>query len=106
MPIYDLVCANGHEQVDVLLKIGERPPCPECGSETSTLWRSSAGVIPDDIPGGVEIKHGLCNPDGSPRRFYSKTEIAREASRRGLVNHVEHVTGRGTDKNPHTTRWV
>jgi hypothetical protein len=48
----------------------------------------------------------LCNPDGSPRRFYSKTEIAREASRRGLVNHVEHVTGRGTDKNPHTTRWV
>lgn len=66
----------------------------------------SAAVIGDDIPGGIEIRHGLCNPDGSPRRYYSKTEINAEAKRRGLVNIVEHVgDGQGSDKSKHTTRW-
>jgi len=106
MPFYDLTCPNKHEQVDVYLKLGERPPCPQCGEPTETLWRKSSGIIPDDIPGGILIEHGLCDPvTGEPRRYYSRSEIAKEAARRGLVNHVEHVSGYGTDKSKHTTRW-
>lgn len=62
-------------------------------------------VIQDSIEGGVWIKHGLCNEDGSPRKYYSKTEINAEAKRRGLVNIVEHACEPGTDKAQHTTRW-
>lgn len=80
------------------LVVGEWPFCPHgFGSQT---------IITDSIPGGVEIKHGLCNEDGTPRKFYSKSEIAKEAAKRGLVNRVEHVTAPGTDKNPYTTRWI
>ena len=105
MPMYDLVCSNGHKQRNLFLKLGERPACPECGEATETLWDSPANIIPDDIPGGILIRHGICNEDGSPRRYYSKSEIAAEAKRRGLENRVDHVTAPGTDKNPHTTRW-
>jgi len=104
--MYDLTCKNGHEQYNLLLKLGERPPCPECAEPTETLWKSASGVSTDDIPGGMEIRHGLCNEDGSPRRYYSKSEMAKEAKRRGLENRVRHVSAPGTDKAPHTTRWI
>ena len=106
MPIYDLTCSNEHVQRDLYLKVGERPPCPTCGGPTETLWDSPPGVIPDDIPGGLWIRHGLCNEDGTPRKYYSKTEINREAKRRGLVNMVEHVGERGSDKSKHTVKWT
>ncbi len=107
MPLYDLTCPCGHEQLNCYLRVGERPPCPTCGEPTETLWWTVApNVVPDKIPRGVEIRHDLCNGDGSPRRYYSKSEMAREAARRGLRNHVEHVPQRGSDKSPHTTRRV
>jgi len=105
MPFYDLVCKQGHKQYSLLLPVGERPPCPECGEATETLWETAAAVSPDEIPGGIEIRHGICNEDGTPRRYYSKSEMAREAARRGLANIVTHVTPPHTDKNPHTIRW-
>lgn len=82
------------------INVGDWPWCPH--------GQGANNVIPDDIPGGVEIRHGLCNEDGSPRKYYSKSEIAKEAKKRGLRNHVEHVTDprSGSDRNPHTTRWV
>lgn len=49
-------------------------------------------VRPDDIPGGVLIGHGLCNPDGSPRRFDSRSAIARECAVRNLVPWTEVYT--------------
>lgn len=105
MPFYDLVCETGHEQIDILLKLGERPPCPTCGGSVSTLWRTSSNVVGDDIPGGYEVKHGICNEDGSPRKYYSKSEMRKEADKRGLVNMVRHVGTRDSDKAPWTTRW-
>lgn len=42
-------------------------------------------VRPDDIPGGLEIHHGLCNEDGTPRTYYSRSEIRLECERRGLM---------------------
>lgn len=86
MPIYDLVCPEGHEQRDLLLSLGERPSCPTCGGPTKTLWDSSGGVITDDIPGGLLIENGLCDTvTGEPVRYYSKSAIAREAKKRGLI---------------------
>lgn len=47
--------------------------------------RVSVVVRPDDIPGGVLIAHGLCNPDGSPRRFDSRSAIRAACEVKGLV---------------------
>jgi hypothetical protein len=80
----------------------------ECGGQTERVWLThGANVIGDDIPGGYVVKHGACNEDGSPRKFYSKAEILRVAKERGWVQHVQHVTDpqSGSDKNKHTTRW-
>lgn len=69
--------------------------------------RRANSVISDGIPGGLEIRHGLCNADGSPRRYDYKSEIAAEAKRRGMTNYVTHETrGTGSDKSKHTSRWV
>jgi hypothetical protein len=109
MPIYDRRCANDHIAYDLYEKIHtDDPPCTVCGSPASRvlLPGRATAVTADDIPGGLEIRHGLCNPDGSPRTYYSKSEIAAEAKRRGLVNIVEHVPERGSDKSKHTTRWI
>ena len=46
--------------------------------------RRANAIIGDDIPGGVEIVHGICNDDGTPRRYYSKSEMARVAKEKGL----------------------
>lgn len=66
-----------------------RMACPNCGERVVEVVevrpRQSHGIIPDNIPGGIEIRHGLCNEDGSPRRYDSKTDIRREAARRGMV---------------------
>lgn len=83
---------------DKVIVIGDWPFCPHD--------KGNSSVIGDDIPGGLEIRHGLCNEDGSPRRYYSKTEIAKEAKRRGLVNIVEHVPEPGSDKSKYTSKWV
>lgn len=79
------------------------PKCPECSQPTTLVddgpIGQAASVIPDDIPGGLDIYHGLCNADGSPRRYYSRSEIRREAERRGL-------TILGETPKPHRARWV
>lgn len=83
----------GHE-----MQIGEFPFCPHD--------RQANSVIGDDIPGGIDIRHGICNPDGTPKRYYSKSSMAKAAAERGLANYVVHVPMKGSDKSPHTTRWV
>jgi hypothetical protein len=42
-------------------------------------------VATDSIPGGLEVKHGICWPDGTPRRFDSKSDIKRAAFNAGLT---------------------
>ena len=42
-------------------------------------------VRPDDIPGGLTIEHGLCHEDGTPRTYYSRSEIRQECLKRGLT---------------------
>lgn len=112
MPMYDRVCIDPNcntELIDCYEPV-EAPDvaCTKCGKPTERAWIGKpAAVIGDDIPGGIWIRHGLCNEDGTPRKYYSKSEIAKEAERRGLVNRVEHTTDpkSGSDKARHTTRW-
>jgi hypothetical protein len=87
------------EKCQAILEIGDWPFCPH--------GKGNSNVIPDDIPGGVWIRHGICNEDGSPRKYYSRSAMEKEAKRRGLVRWVEHVTNpqSGSDKSPHTKRW-
>ena len=62
------------------------PNCETCG--TPMEWLPSLGsmtVIPDDIPGGILIEHGLCHADGSPRRFYSRSELKLAAAVKGII---------------------
>jgi hypothetical protein len=63
-------------------------------------------VISDDIPGGVYIEHGICNPDGSPKRYDSKSAMRQAGKATGWVNAVEHIGKRGSDKSDVTTRWI
>lgn len=59
------------------LSIGDWPWCPHDRNST-------AMINGDDIPGGLDVRHGICWPDGTPRRFYSKSEIKRAAFEAGL----------------------
>lgn len=87
------------EKCGVPYGIGDWPFCPHEGVV-------SYNVQGDEIPGGIEIRHGLVNTDGSPRKFYSKSEIAKAAKEAGLTNVVRHVGEPGTDKSKHTVRWI
>lgn len=110
MPMYDRVCDNGHELIDCWEPIGAPDvACPSCAAPTKRVWLGkTCAIIPDDIPGGVWVRHGICNDDGTPRKYYTKSEMVKEAKARGLVNLVEHTTDptSGSDKAKHTTRWV
>jgi hypothetical protein len=60
----------------------ERPSCPQCLAPLTLQTKpTSHGIICDDIPGGLDVRHAICNPDGSPKRYYSKSAI-REAARK------------------------
>jgi hypothetical protein len=86
------------------LRIGDYP---FCNGDPTKHEPALSTVLPDDIPGGVEIIHGLCDEvTGAPRRYYSRSEMAAEAKRRGITNVVRHVGVNGTDKSPHTSRWI
>lgn len=106
MPIYAYVCGCGHE-FDYIQRIADRAtaPCPKCRAAAEHVLRPAA-VIQDSIEGGLDIRHGLCWPDGTPRRFYSKSEIRAAEKASGWTNAVEHIPTPGSDKSPHTSRWV
>lgn len=107
MPMYDRHCYKcGATQLDLLETMATTNPVCPCGGQLErVLMPTGRGtVIGDECD--VTVKHGLCNADGTPRRFTSKSDMRKAAEKKGLVSHVEHMPGRGTDKSKHTTRWV
>jgi len=85
--------------------------CEKCGVEYGLgdwpFCRSGHGtarytVRPDTIPGGMVIE----NLTPQPKRYYSHSEIKHEAEMRGLTPYVVHVGTPGSDKSPHTSRWI
>lgn len=47
--------------------------------------RPAHAVWQDDIPGGLAITNALCNEDGSPRTFYSRSEIRAACQAKGIL---------------------
>ena len=107
MPMYDRRC-TGCEKItlDCWEPMTFEAPLCSCGKATARVWiqGSSSSVIGDECD--VQMKHGLCNPDGSPKRYTSKADMARDAKKAGLTNYVVHKGTKGGDKSSHTSRWI
>lgn len=83
------------------------PPCDTCGGPLVEFYgqdRKAATVIGDEID--LMVPHGVCHADGTPRRFRSRSELARALKAANLENVVRHMPLRGSDRSPHTTRWI
>jgi len=113
VPMYDYGCETcGTKALNEIRRIADRdtdpPTCGLCAQPMKRQWTiGTSGAFQDDIPGGILIHNAICNPDGTPKRYYSKSEIHKAAAKAGYYNHVEHVPSPGSDKNRfgHTTRW-
>lgn len=84
------------------MQSGEWPFCKGVASDHQAS--GSYNVQGDEID--VSIRHALCNPDGSPRRFRSRSELKRVEREHGWTNYVQHIGARGSDKSPHTVKHV
>lgn len=87
-----MIDTDGQTRCDAcqkVLTIGEHPYCPH--------GFGTAIVEGDEID--IEVKHGLCNTDGSPRRFRSRTEMRTAAKARGMMNYVATATTPGPPKH-------
>ena len=106
MPMFDYQCPAGHTFEAYHPRVAEAMPCRQCQEKARRVLLPSThgGVIGDEID--ISIKNGLCNADGTPRRFRSRAELRRAEQAAGLTNVVEHRGSRGSDKSPHTTRWT
>lgn len=112
MKMLDAQCgACGALRLDFLVRDdGVIAPCA-CGGvlERVVLPNTMNGAVHgDDIPGGLLIKHGLCNPDGTPKRYDTHSSIRKAAEAAGYTNYVTHTGDhiKGSDKSKHTVRWI
>lgn len=104
MPRYDQTCLDetcGWRN-EIVCEPFVNPPCPVCAGATARIYLGGYQVWGDDIPGGMTVE----NLGPEPVTVYSKSELKREAEMRGLVNRVQHVGVPGSDKSPHTQRFV
>lgn len=76
------------------LQVGSWPFCPH---GTSHLH-----VIQDSVPGGLWVE----NFGPKPMRFDSHSEKRRYMDVHGIRSQVRHIGTQGSDKNPHTQRFV
>ena len=63
-------------------------PCPTCGAPTDLVDdrpKYSPMIATDSLVGGLEVPHGkgIINPDGSPKKYYSKTDLYRALNENG-----------------------
>lgn len=112
MQMMDAQCVEcGKLREDFLVRgNGVIAPCEGCGGAMERIVRQGvAGAVrPDEIPGGVWMKHGICNPDGTPKRYDRWSDVRAAAKAAGYENMVQHLTDpkSGSDKSKYTTRWV
>jgi hypothetical protein len=67
--------------------------CPSCHAFPAPAIEDTPtrahGIVPDDIPGGMLVPHAICHADGTPKRYYSRSEMDRAARARGWVRDGE-----------------
>ena len=102
MPLFDLRCRRCGIIGEQFVRLGIPSPCRACGGATDKIWTRPPAMIRDSIRGGVVVE----NLTPHPKRFYSKTEIRDEMRARGVESRVKHVGLPGSDRSPHTTRWI
>jgi hypothetical protein len=78
------------------IQVGEWPFCPH-GFPIVGL-----SVQDDSIPGGETIE----NLAPTPVTFHSRSEKRRYLKEHGIHEKVRHVGLQGSDKSPHTQRWI
>lgn len=63
--------------------------CPHCNSATTIVEHQHEApmIAMDSIPGGIMIRHGICNPDGTPKRYDSMSDIKRACNKAGVTIH-------------------
>ena len=76
------------------LEIGSLQFCPH--------GRSTLQVVSDSIPGGMILE----NLGPTPVRVDSHSDRRHLMALKGLTEKVRHTPLQGTDKSPHTTRWI
>lgn len=86
------VCPDGHEYREASWASEPTPVCPTCRQTGEINYRHSnhgrsPAMIGDEID--IWVKNGICNDDGSPKRYRSKSEIRAAAAARGLVIYGE-----------------
>jgi hypothetical protein len=76
--------------------------CPSCDEEAfynpDVKFGEAPGISGDELH-NYEARHGVCNPDGSPRRFDSKTDLYRALNEAGLK-----IAG-DTPGKPYDVKW-
>src|SRR5687767_11285603 len=104
MPLYDYRCEPCDVEIERASTIAARndQDCTTCGTRLTRVFKTTAPVHGDDIPGGMTVE----NMGPRPMTFYSKTAWNKAMRERGLINRVQHTPTPGSDKSPHTTRWV
>ena len=104
MPIYDFLCAAGHQTEQYLPTTDtSRAVCPYCSEPVKKIFTGTGPtMIPDSIPGGLVLE----NLTPRPKRYYSRTEIKDEMRARGVEQRVRHVGEQGSDRSKQTQRWV
>lgn len=97
MKMTDVRCTSCGSQREVLVRAdGTLGVCRDCQADTVEAIPFEevavrANVIGDDIPGGVVIKNGICWPDGTPRRYDSKSSMRKEEVARGVFRIEDQV---------------
>lgn len=78
------------------LAVGDWPYCPHGRPLLPLRYRQ------DQVPGGLVIE----NLGPRPIRFDSHSEKRAYMRAHGIREFIQHVGVPGTDKSPHTQRWI
>jgi hypothetical protein len=89
-------CGTDATKVGIVIH-GTELWCRPCHEITKLGVNEAHGVVGDEID--VTIRHGMCWPDGTPRRWRSRKELNEAAAAAGMVNMVRTRTTPGP--NPH-----
>lgn len=103
MKMQDFRCPECAYEAEGLVRAGEEHRvCPTCCVFMTPIYKATARVIADDIPGGLVVE----NLGPTPITVYSKSELRAVAASRGLMHYVQHRPEQGSDKSKFTSRWI